>query len=57
MRIPLLTGLATMAGLAVITAFMVGDFAEADALPEQYQFVQDAFPDVGKGPPGGCCCE
>jgi thiol:disulfide interchange protein DsbC len=47
MRVPLLTGLATTAaGLAVMTVFLVGDFAEADAVPEQYQFVQDAFPDV-----------
>jgi thiol:disulfide interchange protein DsbC len=46
MRVPLLTGLAAMAGLATISAFLVVDFAEADALPEQYKFVQDAFADV-----------
>jgi thiol:disulfide interchange protein DsbC len=46
MRVPLLTGLVATAGLVVITAILVVDFAEAEALPEQYQFVQDAFPDV-----------
>ena len=46
MRVPILTGLAVMAGLAVITSFLVVDFAEADALPEQYKFVQEAFAEV-----------
>lgn len=46
MRVRFLAGLAAISGLAVVATFMVGDFAEADGVPEQYQFVQEAFPEV-----------
>jgi len=46
MRVTLLAGLAALAGLAVISSYMFIDIAEADVLPEEYQFVQDAFPEV-----------
>ena len=46
MRVPFFAGLAAMAGLAVVASVVVVDFAEADTIPEEYRFVQEAFPEV-----------
>jgi thiol:disulfide interchange protein DsbC len=46
MRVPFIAGLSAMAGLAIVSGFLLVNFAEADALSEEYAFVREAFPDV-----------
>ena len=46
MRVSLFSVLSVLAGLVVVSSVMSSNAAEAEALPEQYQFVQDAFPEV-----------